>query len=69
MHMIKRTTRRIIKRMIKRMIKRIIKHKTMHIIIKSERIAVIFKLLQYMLIAFKHINQKSNSYDSTEFRN
>ena len=66
MHMIKRTIKRIIKRMIKRMIKRIAKHKTMHIIIKNERTAVIFKLFQCMLIAFKHINQKSNSYDSIE---
>ena len=65
---IKRITKRIIKRMIKRMIKRIAKHKTMHIIIKSKRTAVIFKLLQCMLIAFKHINRKLNSYDSTEFK-
>ena len=69
MHMIKRTAKRITKRMIKRMIKRIVKHKTMHITIKSERTAIIFKLFQCMLIAFKHINQKSNSYDLTEFRN
>ena len=51
MHMIKRTIKRIIKRMIKCMIKRIAKHKTIYIIIKNERIAVIFKLFQCMLIA------------------
>ena len=43
-HMIKRMIKRIIKRMIKRTAKRIAKHKTMHIVIKSERTAVIFKL-------------------------
>ena len=66
--MIKRTIKRIIKRMIKRMIKRIAKHKTMHIIIKNERTAVIFKLFQCMLIASKHINQRSSPYGPTEFR-
>ena len=69
MHMIKRTTKRIIKRMIKCMIKRITKHKTMHIIIKNEQTAVIFKLFQCMLIAFKYINQKLNSYDPIKFKN
>ena len=69
MHMTKRMIKRIIKRMIKRTIKRIVKHKAMHIVIKSERTAVIFKLFQCWLIAFKHINQKSSSYDSTEHRN
>ena len=68
MHMIKRTTKRVTERIIKRMIKRIAKHKIIHIIIKNERTAVIFKLLQCMLIAFKHINQKLSSYDLTEFK-
>ena len=68
MHIAKRTIKRIIKRMIKRIIKRIIKHKIMHIIIKNERAAVIFKLFQCILIAFKHINQKSNLYDLIEFK-
>ena len=67
--MIKRMIKRIIKRMIKRTTKRIAKHKTIHIIIKSERAAVIFKLLQCWLIAFKHINQKSDSYGLIEHKN
>ena len=51
MHMIKRMIKHIVKRMIKRMTKRIAKRMTMHITIKSERTAVIFKLLQCILIA------------------